>query len=72
MQMGILGRKWCDFVVWLSVNLVVERIKFDESFWNSLRKKLVVFHHIYVCPEHFQMKIPRKRSPIQLSVDTDS
>lgn len=72
MQMGILGRKWCDFVVWSSVNLVVERIKFDESFWNSLRRKLVVFHHMYVCPEHFQMKIPRELSPIQLSVDTDS
>jgi hypothetical protein len=61
--MGILGRKWSDFVVWSSVNLVVERIKF---------RKLVVFHPMYVCPENFQMKIPRELSPIQLSGDTDS
>jgi hypothetical protein len=41
--MGILGRKWSDFVVWSSVNLVVERIKF---------RKLVVFHPMYVYPEN--------------------
>jgi hypothetical protein len=63
MQMGIHGRKWSDFVVWSSVNLIVERIKF---------RKLVVFHPMYVCPENFQMKIPRELSPIQLSGDTDS
>ena len=70
------GNTWLKmgsfFVVWSSVNIVVERIKLDDSFGNSLRRKLVVFHHKYVRPAHFQMKILRELSPIQLSVDTDN
>jgi hypothetical protein len=33
MQMGIFGRKWCDFVVWLSVNLVNS----EETFTNPVQ-----------------------------------
>ena len=44
------------FVVWSSVNIVVERIKLDDSFGNSirrkLRRKLVVFHHKYFSDEN--------------------
>ena len=46
MQMGILGRKWSDFVVWSSVNLVVERIKFDKFLEFSKKEACCISSHV--------------------------
>ena len=32
-QLAILNLKWCDFVVWTTVDLHVERVKADREFW---------------------------------------
>lgn len=47
-QMGITGAKWCDFIVYTSKGLYVERIAFDAAFWQDLRNKLVQYYF-----EHF-------------------
>ena len=66
MQMGVTGTKFCDFVVWSSKETLVIRIRFDEHFWADLKAKLIEFHHSYLCPEIFEMRIPRNLLPVKL------
>lgn len=45
-------RPWCDFVIYTTMGLSVERIKFDKDYWtNTLLPKLVVFYDCCVAPE---------------------
>jgi len=32
-QMGVSGRRWCDFVVWTCMGISVERIEFNPVMW---------------------------------------
>ena len=51
-QMGVGGRPWCDFVVYTKKGISVERIPFDETYWNNtLLPKLVDFYDSCVLPE---------------------
>lgn len=34
-QMGIGCRPWCDFVIYISKGISVQRILFDEQYWNN-------------------------------------
>ena len=43
-QMGITGAKWCNFIVYTSKGLSVERIAFDPVFWQNLRNKLIHYY----------------------------
>ena len=43
MQMGVVGREFCDFVVETWHGLSVQRIYHDVQFWNSLRNELITF-----------------------------
>ena len=43
-QMGITGAKWCDFIVYTSKGLYVERIAFDAVFWQDLRSKVLDYY----------------------------
>ena len=65
MQMGVMGLKYCDFVVWSDKETFVKRIKFDDAFWVILKEKMIKFHHTYLCPELFEMRIPRELQPYQ-------
>lgn len=51
-QMGIGKRPWCDFVIYTSRGISVERIKFNEDFWHyELLPKLVEFYNNCLAPE---------------------
>ena len=51
-QMGIGGRPWCDFVVYTKKGLSVQRIAFDQKFWqDKLLPKLTSFYDNCVAPE---------------------
>ncbi len=51
-QMGIGGRKWCDFIVYAKEGISVERVNFDLQFWeNELLPKLSSFFDLCVAPE---------------------
>ncbi|KAL3862316.1 hypothetical protein ACJMK2_008294 [Sinanodonta woodiana] len=65
-QLGIMGLKWCDFVIWSDIHLEKIRIQFDQDFWGSLSEKLISFHHKWLCPEFFEMRIPRRLMPMSL------
>jgi hypothetical protein len=51
-QMAIGGRPWCDFVVFTGQGVSVERIFYDEQFWNENPfTKLTSFYDNCVVPE---------------------
>ena len=34
--LSITERKWCDFIVWTTQGISIERIDFDPSFWEKI------------------------------------
>ena len=48
--MGISGARWCDFIVYTSKGLSVDRIKFDQDYWNTLCGKLCDYYFKYFLP----------------------
>lgn len=42
--MGVTGAKWCDFVVYTSKGMSIERIPFDPQFWNELKGTLKMYY----------------------------
>ena len=44
-------RKWCDFVVRTSVDLHIERIKWNDKFWDGIVPKLKRFYFEALLPE---------------------
>ena len=49
-QMGVTGTSWCDFVVYTSKGLSIERIPFDLPFWLTLKESLRSFYFKYFLP----------------------
>ena len=50
--MAIGSRSWCDFVVYTSKGINIERIAFDALFWNDeLLPKLKDFYDNCMAPE---------------------
>jgi len=49
-QMGVTGARWCDFVVYTSKGLSIERVPFDLNFWLSLKESLRSFYFKYFLP----------------------
>lgn len=51
-QMGVGKRPWCDFVIYTSRGINVERVPFDEDYWhNNLLPKLESFFDNCLGPE---------------------
>lgn len=50
-QLAITRRSWCDFVVYTTKDLHVERIYFDREFWSCAEVKLVDFYISCVLPQ---------------------
>ena len=50
-QMAIGQRPWCDFVIYTSKGLSVQRIEYNEKFWEDLLHKLSNFYDNCVAPE---------------------
>ena len=56
-QMGVTGAQWCDFIVYTSKGLYVERIPFDPAFWQNLRRELLNYyftHFIQFAADDYQ------------------
>ena len=51
-EMAIIGVHWCDFVVYTSAGIFVERITFDQFYWeNTLFPCLKNFYVSHMVPE---------------------
>ena len=46
-QIGATKAEWCDFVIYTSVEMSIERVKFDAHFWSTKRSKLEEFYFNY-------------------------
>ena len=60
-QMGVSGRRYCDFFVYTSSGYHLERIMFDDLFWQSLQSSLQRFWQSYVGPEVISPKLFNER-----------
>ena len=62
-EMAVLEVPWCDFVVWTPAGVYVQRIDFDEHFWNcELLPKLEEFFAKYLLIEIVTRRIQRRQS----------
>ncbi|KAL9967600.1 hypothetical protein ACROYT_G025862 [Oculina patagonica] len=43
-QMAVTGAQWCDFIVYTSKGIYVQRIPFDPVFWAQLQQKLYSYY----------------------------
>ena len=50
-QMAIGDRPWCDFVIYTSKGISIERINFDRKYWEENLQKLVTFYDNCIAPE---------------------
>ena len=51
-QMAIGERPWCDFIVFTTLGISVERIKYESNYWDhTLLPKLISFYDNCVAPE---------------------
>ena len=50
-QLAITQRLWCDFIIYTTKGISVERINFDSDYWkNDLLPKLTAFYDNCLCP----------------------
>lgn len=66
MNLGIIGVKECDLVVWSKEGTVILPIAFDEPRWTSIKNKLQSFHWNYQVPEYFLRRTVRGLHPISI------
>lgn len=60
--MAITKTNWCDFVVWTTKGISVQRISFDREFWNAkMLPKLVSFYETAILPELAAPEYPNGR-----------
>ena len=50
-QMGVTGRKYCDFFVYTGHGYHCERIAFDDEVWENIKEKLCMFWELYIVHE---------------------
>ena len=66
MQMAICNASFCDFLLWSTKGMTVERVTFDKEFWEKLHLKLHNFYVNALLPEYFEMRVPRRLLPVSL------
>lgn len=59
--MGITGKKWCDFVVWTTKGISIERINYDPTFWMHMVPTLEKFFDTALLPELTAPEYPNGR-----------
>ena len=49
--MALGERPWCDFVIYTQKDISIERITFNQSYWEDSLTKLVSFYDNCIAPE---------------------
>ncbi|XP_069116847.1 uncharacterized protein [Argopecten irradians] len=47
-QLGVCGKKWCDFILYTKKGFVVDRIYFDAEFYRHIVEKCTAFFDKYI------------------------
>lgn len=54
MQLALTTQSWCDFVLYTNKGIVIDRVRYDEQYWLSLREKLLKFYFNFLLDELYQ------------------
>jgi hypothetical protein len=49
--MAITNVNWCDFIVWTTKDMHVERIIFNSTIWDTFYSKLKSIYSSFILPE---------------------
>ena len=49
-QMALAGVLWCDFIIFTFKNHTVERIRFNNEFWDDVQTRLTSIFFKYILP----------------------
>ena len=52
-ELAVIGREWCEFVVYSSGEVIVDQILADLGYWNTLEQKLEEFYVRNVISEEY-------------------
>ena len=58
-QLGIYKKQWVDFFVWTKKGSSTQRIRFNQTLWKQLVKKLKHFYVNGLVPELYTMRVSR-------------
>jgi hypothetical protein len=56
-SMAIVGVEWCDFIVWTTRDMHIERIYFDHTFWTLCFQQLQTIYMNHILPEIIYPKL---------------
>ena len=59
--MAICKRNWCDFVIWTTKEMTIERIIFDPKLWQETLPKLESFYDKAILPELACPRVPQNQ-----------
>ena len=59
-QLGVTGRKYCDFFVYTTAGFHLERIFFDKTLWQQMLTQFKWFWLNILCPELLQSLVKNK------------
>ena len=59
-KLGVTGRKYCDFFVYLTAGFHLERIFFDKNLWQQMLTQFQWFWLKILCPELLQSLVKNK------------
>ncbi|XP_053385028.1 uncharacterized protein LOC123537474 isoform X2 [Mercenaria mercenaria] len=65
-QLLVTGLTWCDFVLWSPKGVSVQRIERDQKLIDNLVTNTTCLWHRVICPEKFEMRVPRNLNPVVL------
>ncbi|XP_066925269.1 uncharacterized protein [Clytia hemisphaerica] len=51
MQLALTCQTWCDFVVYTTKGLIIDRVKFDVQHWETLQRRILDFYFKFILPE---------------------
>ena len=58
--MGVLGAKWADFCVWTPTEMSIQRVEFDQGYWEQhLLPALKSFYFDQYVPAYVEREVRR-------------
>ena len=57
MHLALATQTWCDFVLYTSKGLVIDRVFYDKEHWGKLQKSFLDFYLHYIYTKLLQHKM---------------
>ena len=51
MQLALTTQTWCDFILYTSKGLIIDRVPFDKQYWSRLHAHVMGFYFDYMLDE---------------------